>query len=307
MSDNTAVTNGTGDVYRSKDRAGVKTDIVGIDVGIGGTESLMSPTNPMPTFHPDITTSGSLAALNATLALALSGQSSGSIQITGTFVGTITFETQRDGATWTAFNAVQAGSTALTQSTTGPGLFSVNVAARASFRVNMSAFTSGSAVVTMGASHATGAIYSTQVLPVAGAGVAGTPSAGVVSVQGVASGTVLPVSLATNTPTLAAGTNVVGAFKKAPATTGTITSPALAVTSFTVLAANTNRLGATVFNDSGNTLYLALAAAASTTSFTVQVLPAGYYELPNDGCGYTGIITAISLAASGNARVTELT
>jgi hypothetical protein len=49
MADNTPVTNGAGDTYRSKDRAGVKTDIVGLDVGIGtGTELLLSTINAMP-------------------------------------------------------------------------------------------------------------------------------------------------------------------------------------------------------------------------------------------------------------------
>jgi hypothetical protein len=49
MTDNTAVTNGTGDVYRSVDRTGVKTDVVMVDTNAGGTEALLSPTNPMPT------------------------------------------------------------------------------------------------------------------------------------------------------------------------------------------------------------------------------------------------------------------
>jgi len=50
VADNTQVPGGSGDTVRDKDRAGVKTQIVGIDVAIGtGTEALMSPTNPMPT------------------------------------------------------------------------------------------------------------------------------------------------------------------------------------------------------------------------------------------------------------------
>jgi len=92
-----------------------------------------------------------------------------------------------------------------------------------------------------------------------------------------------------------------------PAATGTITSPALAVASFTALAANTARKMATFYNDSTNTVYLALAAAASTTSYTVQIPPGGYYELPGDITVYTGAVTAISAVASGNLRVTELT
>jgi hypothetical protein len=43
LSDNSTFDPGTGgDTYRSKDRAGVKTEIVGLDIGIGGTETLMT-------------------------------------------------------------------------------------------------------------------------------------------------------------------------------------------------------------------------------------------------------------------------
>lgn len=92
-----------------------------------------------------------------------------------------------------------------------------------------------------------------------------------------------------------------------PASTGNLTAPALAVTSFTALAGNTARKAATFYNDSVNTVYLALSAAASTTSYTVQIPPNGYYELPGDITVYTGIVTATSAVASGNLRVTELT
>jgi hypothetical protein len=43
MADNSTFDPGAGgDTYRSKDRAGVKTEIVGLDIGIGGTETLMT-------------------------------------------------------------------------------------------------------------------------------------------------------------------------------------------------------------------------------------------------------------------------
>lgn len=92
-----------------------------------------------------------------------------------------------------------------------------------------------------------------------------------------------------------------------PSSTGTITSPAVNTASFTALAANVNRKGALIFNDSVNTVYLAYAATASTTAYTVQIPASGYYEVPSAGAIYTGILTAISTVASGNLRVTELT
>jgi hypothetical protein len=73
-----------------------------------------------------------------------------------------------------------------------------------------------------------------------------------------------------------------------------------------LLAENTQRLGATFFNDATVTLYLLLGtSASSTTNYTVQVLAKGYYEVPY---GYTGQVRGIwASAGSGAARVDELT
>lgn len=84
-----------------------------------------------------------------------------------------------------------------------------------------------------------------------------------------------------------------------PATT-TVASSA---TNVTILASNTNRLGATVFNDSTAALYLKLGATASTTSFTVKIAADGYYEVP---FRFTGIIDGLWSTANGNAKITEL-
>lgn len=87
-------------------------------------------------------------------------------------------------------------------------------------------------------------------------------------------------------------------------TTGTVTHPALTGANQTLLASNTSRRGASVQNISSNTLYVKCGATATTSSFTVRMDPYDYWEVP---AGYTGIIDAISSAASGNAAVTEWT
>lgn len=86
--------------------------------------------------------------------------------------------------------------------------------------------------------------------------------------------------------------------------TGTSSNVGSSASVVTLLASNSSRLGATVFNDSNQNLFLKLGSAASLTSFTVRVTPNGYYEVPYS---YTGIITGIWSSANGNARVTELT
>lgn len=98
----------------------------------------------------------------------------------------------------------------------------------------------------------------------------------------------------------AQGRNMV--VSKAP--TATLTNVASSATNVTVLALNTNRLGATIFNDSAQVLSIKLGATASATSFTMKIAAQGYYEVP---FGYTGIIDGIWVSADGNARVTELT
>ena|SRR5215831_5754479 len=86
---------------------------------------------------------------------------------------------------------------------------------------------------------------------------------------------------------------------------GVQSSVASSASSVTILASNVNRLGATVYNDSTQILYLLLGAGpASTSVYTVQLASQAYYEVPFN---YTAQLTGIWASANGNARVTELT
>ena len=86
--------------------------------------------------------------------------------------------------------------------------------------------------------------------------------------------------------------------------TGTESNVGGSGTTVTLLAANTNRVTASVFNDSTAALYICAGAGASTSNFSVKVLPGGYFEVPS---GYRGILTGVWDSATGNARVTEYT
>lgn len=88
------------------------------------------------------------------------------------------------------------------------------------------------------------------------------------------------------------------------ASTTSVASVAGSATSVTLIASNTGRLGATIYNDSTAILYLKLGATASTSSFTAKLFQDGYYEVP---FGYTGVIDGIWASATGNARTTEVT
>lgn len=86
--------------------------------------------------------------------------------------------------------------------------------------------------------------------------------------------------------------------------TATLSNVTGATSSTTLLAANTSRLGAIIFNDSTARLFVKFGSTASDTSFTVRLDPLEYYEVP---FSYRGIITGIWSDALGAARMTELT
>lgn len=86
--------------------------------------------------------------------------------------------------------------------------------------------------------------------------------------------------------------------------TATGTNVSSSATDVTLLAANSARLGATIFNDSTVALYVNLGAAASFTAFVVKLAAASYYEVP---FGYTGSLHGLWDSATGAARICELT
>src|SRR6266516_1683536 len=89
------------------------------------------------------------------------------------------------------------------------------------------------------------------------------------------------------------------------AATGTKSNVAGSASSVTILASNTNRKGAMIYNDSTAILYLDLSGGtASSSSYSVQVSSQGFFELPGPTI-YNGAITGIWASANGSARVTE--
>ena len=86
--------------------------------------------------------------------------------------------------------------------------------------------------------------------------------------------------------------------------TATKANVSAAVTTTALIASNTSRLGASVFNDSTSAMYVNLGASASTTAFVVKLAAASYYEIP---FGYTGAVNGIWDTATGAARVCEFT
>jgi len=84
-----------------------------------------------------------------------------------------------------------------------------------------------------------------------------------------------------------------------------VSSSSASTSSAELLAANADREGAMVYNDSNRPLYIKLGASASTSSFSVKVGAMGYFEVP---AGFTGAVHGVwgDADASGAARCTEL-
>lgn len=271
MPDN-AQPGGTGDVYRTKDRAGVETQIVGIDVGIGGaTELLMSPTNPMPVNLSS--SAGGVAPVTQTLTAAGAPTLAGATSTAGSavidvsaagnasfhllaaaFVGTVVFEQSFDPAgaagTWAAVpclpeDATSAPMSSLTISTAAAYIrqFTQGMFGPALFRVRCSAFTSGSLTAYIKAGP--GWIEGQPAL---------APSNSMIGAVAIAA------------PTTAAGS-------------GRVTTSGTANTNTVILAADSARKGCLVRNASTTaSLALAWGQATSATYQPIVLMPGQGYE-----------------------------
>ena len=122
-----------------------------------------------------------------------------------------------------------------------------------------------------------------------------------------------PVSIATMPTTPVTGTffqatqpvsiAATVAVKEVRSATPSQTSPAVTNSNTSILASNSNRLGATIYNEGAAICYMILGSTATTTSYTIQLQVGSYYELP---FAYTGAIAGITSAGTAQLRVTEL-
>lgn len=134
----------------------------------------LHPSSPLPAGSnliggvtiSDLTASGSLAALNATLALAMNQAGGASIEISGTWSGTISLEGTVSGSVWNPINGTASSTSTPATTTTVNGLYRLTPAGLSQIRVNMSAFASGSATISMRSSAGTGGMFANQILPI---------------------------------------------------------------------------------------------------------------------------------------------
>lgn len=88
------------------------------------------------------------------------------------------------------------------------------------------------------------------------------------------------------------------------ATTSTVTRVSSSITNVVLIAANANRKGLMLYNDSTADQYIKFGSTATSTDFTVILTRKAFYEMSFPL--YVGQIDVISSSATGAIQVTEL-
>lgn len=333
MADDIAITPGAGASVATDDVGGRHFQVMKVDVGGNGASAPLSATDRMPVYDmPAVTTAttGSITTAASTVVCDVTKASNLVIFLSGTFTGVnITFEASVDGGTnYFAVTAVRtnANTIELTSGVVATGIaygWELSVNGYTHMRVRATAYVSGTATVTMlPGIYATEPIPAIQTHAVTGSGnfavtmaahATNGPAKARDAVAG-ASDTGIPAwFIRRDTPT--ALTPAAGDWEGAQIdsrgsqwtrdqskTTSAVTSVAGATSSTALLASNAQRRNAKIFNDSGAILYINEGATASTTAFTVKLLPDEFYETD-----YTGALNGIWSSATGSARITEIT
>lgn len=138
----------------------------------------------------DVTMQNAATATGNGTVLAVTGYGTSTVQVTGTFSATITFEGTTDGSNWHALSATQIGTTTIATTATTTGVYRLSVSGLTQIRARISAYTSGS-VTAIG--RATNAPFGPKVINAALA--AGTASIGTVQPGNTANTTPWLVSL----------------------------------------------------------------------------------------------------------------
>lgn len=285
MADNTVINaQAGGDSIRDKDRAGVKTQIVGLDLGIGGAESLMNGSMPITAASLPLPTGASteatLSAQSAKLPASL-GQKA--------MVASMAVVVANDQSAVPVSGTVTA---------TTPLLAAAALADAAA--ANPTTTTVGSIPLLKNASTVDVQRAVLHAQDTAGTGIA---AAGVLgefddaSTAAVTENQFAPVRISSRRAQLTEGTG--------PTTATTAgTQVASSASSVTLLSSNALRRGLLLMNNSTSLAYVLFGTTASTTAHSLQMAPNSTYEMFGPNL-YSGRIDAIWATANGNMQVTE--
>lgn len=235
------------------------------------TNALPAGTNAIGSVSSvDTTSTGTITAITQFVALALNGKSGIAIQVTGTWVGTLQFEGTVDGTNWVIINGVVAGTSTPGSTTTTNGVIRVTPSGLAQVRIISTAWTSGTATISIRASDATGGTFLNQSLT------AGNNLIGKVGIDQTTPGLTNAIAVATATPT------AITILQNAVSATGNGT--AFAVTGYgTALLQITGTFVATInfeaSNDAGVTWDAISSTKIGTQTISTTTTTVGQYRI----------------------------
>lgn len=264
---------------------------------------IASDQSTVPVNQAGVSATGSLGALNATVALSLNGASGWAVDLRGTFVATVTFQGTIDGTNWFTIAVLPAGGTvsvASVTTATAVGAWWGNATGLQQVRATATAYTSGSVTVVLRAMQAAGVVTALV------SGATTTPVSGTVTAN-------------IGTGSIAAGTNAIGDVGqqyRASATGGAsfvaVMSPATPAA--TVCKASAGRLlGFQLQNSSAairsvkfwNTAQGSVTLGTTAALFEVDIPAGGRAEFTLEGG--IGFATAITYAVTGAKGLTDNT
>lgn len=140
-----------------------------LDLGGTGTLTIVDSGSSTTTGQSGASIVTGTATAGSTAAIALNGRATITVQLAGTWVGTLSLEASTDGGTtWEPYGAHVKGAATQVSAPTGNGVFLANVSGVTNYRVRWTARTSGSVNVTFVGSVETGVIYVANALRILG-------------------------------------------------------------------------------------------------------------------------------------------
>lgn len=140
-------------------------------MGFGGDGVLNDVTSsvPLPVTQPDVTASGTLLLLNDAVPIAINGDGSWAIDLSGFSGHVVTFESQvNSGSTWRAINGALQGVGSLSSLASADGIYRGAAAGLAGIRARLSTIGTGTVTASLRASVSSGGVF--LMSPVTGSG-----------------------------------------------------------------------------------------------------------------------------------------
>ncbi len=245
---------------------------------------------------------GNLGVANACVVMPVAGMGTGSVQVVGTFVGTVSFTVANtgDAADYKALNMAPSNSSTQVTSTTAAGLWSGSVAGYRFFRACMTSYTSGTAGILLSAAATGGGGAGAVTVDLTGSSFSGNAAASATGSAVPAAGDYLAISVGGTLTGLTAGQATMA--NSVPVTLASNQS------SLTVLPGNTANTTAWLVTGTGGLFPASQSGTWNITNVSGTVsLPTGASTAAKQpALGTAGTASADVLSIQGIASMTPI-